>query len=110
MSAAVVLDAAAFDVIDDSRASDVRALLRRTIDNGGEVRCVVITPRRCAGGAPAPVELRLPSGEATAQVRSSWCAKCSDRKAVVCCTLTARLSKAGPAVLAGQNQTVGRLQ
>ena len=43
MSAAVVLDAAAFDIIDDSRASGVRALLRRTIDNGGEVRCAAAT-------------------------------------------------------------------
>ena len=62
MSAAVVLDAAgAFDVIDDSRASGVRALLRRTIDNGGEVRCVAVTlaedvpgerPHPSSGGCP----------------------------------------------------------
>ncbi len=43
MSTAVVLDAAAFDVIDDPRASGIRALLRRTIDNGGEVRCAAVT-------------------------------------------------------------------
>ena len=43
MSTAVVLDAGAFDVIDDPRASGVRALLRRTIDNGGEVRCAAVT-------------------------------------------------------------------
>ena len=43
MSAAVVLDAAAFDVIDDPRGTGVRALLRRTIDNGGEVRCAAVT-------------------------------------------------------------------
>ena len=43
---------AAFDVIDDSRASDIRALLRRTIDNGGEVRCVVVTLTEvCRGSA-----------------------------------------------------------
>jgi predicted nucleic acid-binding protein len=43
VSTAVVLDAAAFDVIDDPRATGIRALLRRTIDNGGEVRCAAVT-------------------------------------------------------------------
>ena len=43
MSTAVVLDAAAFDVIDDPRGIGVRALLRRTIDNGGEIRCAAVT-------------------------------------------------------------------
>jgi len=52
VSTAVVLAAAAFDVIDDSRASGIRALLRRTIDNRGEVRCAAITLAEvCRGSA-----------------------------------------------------------
>ncbi|MFN2497200.1 MAG: PIN domain-containing protein [Pseudonocardiaceae bacterium] len=43
MSVAVVLDAAAFDVLDSQRATGMRALLRRTIDTGGEVRCAAVT-------------------------------------------------------------------
>jgi predicted nucleic acid-binding protein len=52
VSAAVVLDAAAFDVVDDPRGTGVRALLRRTIDNGGEVRCAAVTLAEvCRGSA-----------------------------------------------------------
>lgn len=43
MSVAVVLDAAAFDLLDNQRATGMRALLRRAIDDGGEVRCAAVT-------------------------------------------------------------------
>lgn len=43
MSFAVVLDAAAFDILDSQRSSGMRALLRRAIDDGGEVRCAAVT-------------------------------------------------------------------
>ncbi|MGH3835763.1 MAG: PIN domain-containing protein [Pseudonocardiaceae bacterium] len=43
MSLAVVLDAAAFDILDSQRATGLRALLRRAIDDGGEVRCAAVT-------------------------------------------------------------------
>ncbi|MGH3673908.1 MAG: PIN domain-containing protein [Pseudonocardiaceae bacterium] len=43
MSFAVVLDAAAFDILDSQQATGLRALLRRAIDDGGEVRCAAVT-------------------------------------------------------------------
>lgn len=43
MSFAVVLDAAAFDVLDSQRSAGMRALLRSAIDDGGEVRCAAVT-------------------------------------------------------------------
>jgi predicted nucleic acid-binding protein len=43
VSFAVVLDAAAFDILDSQQATGIRALLRRTIDDGGEVRCAAVT-------------------------------------------------------------------
>ncbi|MGH3755094.1 MAG: hypothetical protein ACRDRP_20850 [Pseudonocardiaceae bacterium] len=43
MSFAVVLDAAAFDILDSTPAAGLRALLRRAIDDGGEVRCAAVT-------------------------------------------------------------------
>lgn len=42
-SFAVVLDAAAFDVLDSQRSAGMRALLRRAIDDGDEVRCAAVT-------------------------------------------------------------------
>jgi predicted nucleic acid-binding protein len=39
----IVLDAAAFDVLDSQRSAAMRALLRRTVDDGGEVRCAAVT-------------------------------------------------------------------
>ncbi len=43
MSVAVVLDAAAFDMLDSEQATGMRALLRSAIDEGGEVRCAAVT-------------------------------------------------------------------
>ncbi|MGH3480200.1 MAG: PIN domain-containing protein [Nocardioidaceae bacterium] len=43
MSFAVVLDAAAFDILDSQRATGLRALLRRAIDDGSDVRCAAVT-------------------------------------------------------------------
>ncbi|MGH3719841.1 MAG: PIN domain-containing protein [Pseudonocardiaceae bacterium] len=43
MSVAVVLDAAAFDILDSVQATGMRALLRAAIDEGGEVRCAAVT-------------------------------------------------------------------
>ncbi|MGQ0778848.1 MAG: PIN domain-containing protein [Pseudonocardiales bacterium] len=43
MSVAVVLDAAAFDLLDNQRATGLRALLRSAIDDGGEVLCAAVT-------------------------------------------------------------------
>lgn len=43
MSVAVVLDAAAFDLLDNAQATGMRALLRGAIDAGGEVRCAAVT-------------------------------------------------------------------
>lgn len=43
MSFAIVLDAAAFDVLDSERSIGMRALLRRAIDEGDEVRCAAVT-------------------------------------------------------------------
>lgn len=42
-SFAVVLDAAAFDSLDSQRSTGMRALLRRAIDDGDEVRCAAVT-------------------------------------------------------------------
>jgi predicted nucleic acid-binding protein len=39
----VVLDAAAFDLVDTDRGTQLRALLRRTIDLGGDVCCAAVT-------------------------------------------------------------------
>jgi predicted nucleic acid-binding protein len=39
----VVLDAAAFDVLDTPRGSDLRALLRRAAERGGRVSCAAVT-------------------------------------------------------------------
>lgn len=38
-----VLDATAFDVVDTPEGQGVRALLRRTLDRGGEVCCAAVT-------------------------------------------------------------------
>jgi predicted nucleic acid-binding protein len=43
VSVVIVLDAAAFDAVDDRLATGLRALLRRAIDDGGEVRCAAVT-------------------------------------------------------------------
>ncbi len=43
MSLRTVLDAAAFDRIDHRDGGAVRALLRRTIERGGEVCCAAVT-------------------------------------------------------------------
>jgi hypothetical protein len=43
VSLAVVLDAAAFDILDSQQATGLRALLRGAIDDGGEVRCAAVT-------------------------------------------------------------------
>ena len=43
MNIAVVLDAAAFDILDSPQATGMRALLRGAIDDGGEVRCAAVT-------------------------------------------------------------------
>lgn len=43
MSLRTVLDAAAFDRIDHRDGGGLRALLRRTIERGGEVRCAAVT-------------------------------------------------------------------
>ncbi|MGH3950509.1 MAG: PIN domain-containing protein [Pseudonocardiaceae bacterium] len=51
MSFAVVLDAAAFDILDSNRATGLRALLRRVIDDGGEVRCAAVTLAEVCRGA-----------------------------------------------------------
>ncbi len=51
MSFAVVLDAAAFDILDSQRATGMRALLRRAIDDGGEVRCAAVTLAEVCRGA-----------------------------------------------------------
>jgi hypothetical protein len=39
----VVLDAAAFDVVDAGEGAELRALLRQTIVAGGDVRCAAVT-------------------------------------------------------------------
>lgn len=43
MSRRLVLDAAAFDVLDTERGAQLRALLRRTAERGGEVYCAAVT-------------------------------------------------------------------
>ncbi|HWF55928.1 MAG TPA: PIN domain-containing protein [Solirubrobacteraceae bacterium] len=43
MTTAVVLDAAAFDVLDRSEGAALRHLLRVVIARGGEVRCAAVT-------------------------------------------------------------------
>jgi predicted nucleic acid-binding protein len=43
VTALVVLDAAAFDVIDRPVGEDLRALLRTTLNRDGEVRCAAVT-------------------------------------------------------------------
>jgi predicted nucleic acid-binding protein len=43
VSTAVVLDAAAFDVLDRSEGAALRHLLRVVLGRGGEVRCAAVT-------------------------------------------------------------------
>lgn len=43
MTPVVVLDAAAFDVLDTAAGAALRGLLRRTVERGGEVRCAAVT-------------------------------------------------------------------
>lgn len=43
MSLRVVLDAAAFDVLDTSDGQGLRALLRRAMERGGEASCAAVT-------------------------------------------------------------------
>jgi predicted nucleic acid-binding protein len=43
MNVRVVLDAAAFDHLDQPGGAGVRALLRRTVERGGEVCCAAVT-------------------------------------------------------------------
>ena len=46
-----VLDAAAFDLLDAPGGGAVRALLRRTLQAGGEVRCAAVTLAEVCRGA-----------------------------------------------------------
>jgi predicted nucleic acid-binding protein len=39
----VVLDAAAFDVVDTDRGGQLRALLRRSLESGGDACCAAVT-------------------------------------------------------------------
>jgi hypothetical protein len=49
----VVLDAAAFDVIDTADGRQLRQLLRRVLERGGEVCCAAVTLAEvCRGTAP----------------------------------------------------------
>lgn len=51
MTTRVVLDAAAFDVIDRAGGGQLRQLLRRVLERGGEVRCAAVTLAEiCRGG------------------------------------------------------------
>lgn len=43
MSTRLVLDAAAFDVLDSKHGDGLRALLRRAVQRGGEVCCAAVT-------------------------------------------------------------------
>jgi predicted nucleic acid-binding protein len=43
LSGGVVLDAAAFDVLDGSDGAALRHLMRVVLDRGGEVRCTAVT-------------------------------------------------------------------
>lgn len=43
MTLAVVLDAGAFDVLGSPRGARMRMFLRRTIDDGDDVRCAAVT-------------------------------------------------------------------
>jgi predicted nucleic acid-binding protein len=52
VSVAIVLDAAAFDVLDEHSGTGLRALLRRAIDDGGEVRCAAVTLAEVCRGMP----------------------------------------------------------
>lgn len=52
MNARLVLDAAAFDVLDTHRGEDLRALLRRTATRGGEAYCAAVTLAEVCRGTP----------------------------------------------------------
>lgn len=43
MNVDVVLDAAAFDHLDSASGGGLRALLRRTVERGGDVSCAAVT-------------------------------------------------------------------
>jgi predicted nucleic acid-binding protein len=43
MTISVVLDAAAFDVIDTAEGARLRQLLRSVLERGGDVRCAAVT-------------------------------------------------------------------
>ena len=51
MKPRTVLDAAAFDLLDAQEGGVVRALLRRTLQAGGEVRCAAVTLAEVCRGA-----------------------------------------------------------
>lgn len=50
MTTGVVLDAAAFDVLDRPEGAGLRHLLRLVIGGGGEVRCAAVTLAEVARG------------------------------------------------------------
>ncbi|MGH3427148.1 MAG: type II toxin-antitoxin system VapC family toxin [Terriglobales bacterium] len=52
MSVTVVLDAAAFDVLDTPQGAALRAVLRRAIDRSGEVCCAAVTLAEVCRGMP----------------------------------------------------------
>ncbi|MGH7882722.1 MAG: type II toxin-antitoxin system VapC family toxin [Candidatus Dormibacteraceae bacterium] len=47
----IVLDASAFDFLDTPRGEELRALLRRTLDEGGKVCCAAVTLAEVCRGA-----------------------------------------------------------
>lgn len=51
MTARTVLDAAAFDIVVTAGGGAVRALLRRTLDAGGQVCCAAVTLAEVCRGA-----------------------------------------------------------
>lgn len=51
MSLRVVLDAAAFDVLDTNDGRGLRALLRRGLERGGEATCAAVTLAEVCRGA-----------------------------------------------------------
>jgi hypothetical protein len=69
---AVVLDAGAFDTIDSPAGGDLRALLRASLANGGEIRCAaVVLAEVCRGPARtqrAEVALRRDRGGSPVRV------------------------------------------
>ncbi len=97
MTIRAVLDAAAFDVIDTADGRQLRQLLRRTLQRGGDVRCAAVTLAEVCRG--------------TARTRRAEVATSRDRggQRVIVVRTDERLAKLVGAILHSTNSASDRM-